>query len=125
MSPVLNSSKNARVASTTVRGMCLLISAALAVISCGDAGKTGSGPTNELLIVGYDREPDTMNRYATHILEDIESCVVEGLVTNDEKMQIVPVLAREIPTVENGGVVLRPRRRHGCHLEVARRGQVA
>jgi peptide/nickel transport system substrate-binding protein len=65
-------------------------------------------PSNDLLIVGYDREPDTMNRYATHILEDIESCVVEGLVTNDEKMNIVPVLATEVPTLANGGVKLRP-----------------
>ena len=71
-----------------------------------DAGR--AGPSNALLIVGYDREPDTMNRYATHILEDIQSCVVEGLVTSDEKMNIVPVLAAEIPTLENGGVVLRP-----------------
>jgi peptide/nickel transport system substrate-binding protein len=67
-----------------------------------------TGPSNELLIVGYDREPDTMNRYATHILEDIQSCVIEGLTTNDENMRIVPVLAREVPTLENGGVVLRP-----------------
>ena len=66
-----------------------------------------AAPSNALLIVGYDREPDTMNRYATHILEDIESCVVEGLVTSDEKMNIVPLLATEIPTQENGGVKLR------------------
>ena len=71
----------------------------------GNAGRTG--PSNDLLIVGYDREPDTMNRYATHILEDIESCVVEGLVTNDEKMNVVPVLATEVPTLANGGVTLR------------------
>jgi peptide/nickel transport system substrate-binding protein len=64
-------------------------------------------PTNDLLVVGYDREPDTMNRYSTHILEDIESCVVEGLVTNDEKMNVVPVLAAELPTLENGGVRMR------------------
>jgi peptide/nickel transport system substrate-binding protein len=70
----------------------------------------GGGRTvasNELLIVGYDREPDTMNRYSTHILEDIQSCVTEGLVTPDEKMNAVPVLASEIPTLENGGVKLR------------------
>ena len=58
---------------------------ALAVAACGKSSAR-SGPSNDLLIVGYDREPDTMNRYATHILEDIESCVVEGLVTNDEKI---------------------------------------
>jgi peptide/nickel transport system substrate-binding protein len=71
-----------------------------------DAGR--AGPSNQLLIVGYDREPDTMNRYATHILEDIQSCVVEGLVTSDERMNIIPVLAAEIPTLANGGVTLRP-----------------
>jgi peptide/nickel transport system substrate-binding protein len=60
------------------------------------------------LVVGYDREPDTLNRFSTHILEDIETCVVEGLVTTDEKMNIVPLLAASIPTLENGGVVLRP-----------------
>lgn len=81
---------------------------------CGKGGDTagssagaGGGASNDLLIVGYDREPDTMNRYATHILEDIESCIVEGLVVADEKMGVVPLLANEVPTTENGGVVLR------------------
>ncbi|MBI3504213.1 MAG: peptide ABC transporter substrate-binding protein [Proteobacteria bacterium] len=83
-----------------------LLAVALAAAACGK-GVSRAGPSNDLLIVGYDREPDTMNRYATHILEDIETCVVEGLVTNDEKMNIVPVLAKEIPTLANGGVVLR------------------
>ena len=74
---------------------------------CGRGDARRIGPSNDLLIVGYDREPDTMNRYATHILEDIESCVVEGLVVNDEHMNIVPLLAAAVPTLENGGVVLR------------------
>jgi peptide/nickel transport system substrate-binding protein len=74
----------------------------------GDATTTPAAarPTDRL-VVGYDREPDTLNRFSTHILEDIETCVVEGLVTTDEKMTIVPLLAASIPTVENGGVVLR------------------
>lgn len=76
----------------------------------GEPARVGnsSGPSNDLLTVGYDREPDTMNRYATHILEDIEACVVEGLVVNDEAMNIVPVLAADVPTIANGDVVLRP-----------------
>ncbi|MBC8087450.1 MAG: peptide ABC transporter substrate-binding protein [Phycisphaerae bacterium] len=86
----------------------LVLCATLGLTNCGKAEQSSTGATNDLLIVGYDREPDTMNRYATHILEDIQGSVIEGLVTNDEAMQIVPVLAREIPTVENGGVVLRP-----------------
>ena len=86
----------------------LSVAAALCASLAACSGEsTRRAPSNELLIVGYDREPDTMNRYATHILEDIESCVVEGLVTNDEEMKIIPVLAAEIPTTENGGVIVR------------------
>jgi len=80
------------------------------MVACGNSEQrpARTGASNDLLIVGYDREPDTMNRYATHILEDIQSCVVEGLVTSDEQMNVVPVLAAEIPTIQNGGVVMRP-----------------
>src|SRR5262249_15767317 len=65
------------------------------------------GPSNDLLIVGYDREPDTLNRFSTHILEDIQTCVIEGLTTTDEKMNVMPLLATNVQTVENGGVHLR------------------
>lgn len=75
--------------------------------SASSASPTGRGPSNDLLVIGYDREPDTMNRYATHILEDIESCVVEGLVVPDDSMRAIPVLAAEIPTLANGGVTRR------------------
>jgi peptide/nickel transport system substrate-binding protein len=66
-----------------------------------------TAPSNDLLIVGYDREPDTLNRFSTHILEDIQTCVVEGLTTTDERMRVVALLASEVPTLENGGVTLR------------------
>jgi peptide/nickel transport system substrate-binding protein len=102
-----------RVRAHAITGIRLVVCTAMFVAACGGGeraagGGSAGGPSNELLIIGYDREPDTMNRYATHILEDIESCVVEGLVTNDEQMRIVPVLAAEIPTLANKGVVLRP-----------------
>jgi peptide/nickel transport system substrate-binding protein len=64
-------------------------------------------PSNDLLIVGYDREPDTLNRFSTHILEDIQTCVVEGLTTTDERMTVVPLLATDVPTLQNNGVRLR------------------
>ena len=81
----------------------------LTVATCsGCAPKAGAvAPSNDLLIVGYDREPDTLNRFSTHILEDIQSCVIEGLTTTDERMEIVPLLATTVPTLENGGVRLR------------------
>jgi len=80
---------------------------ALAILLIAACARPANGPSNDLLVVGYDREPDTMNRYATHILEDIQTCVIEGLVTTDEKMNVVPVLAAEVPTLANGDVVMR------------------
>ena len=79
----------------------------LALIASCSGKSRRTGPSDALLVVGYDREPDTMNRYSTHILEDIQSCVIEGLVTADEKGNVVPVLAAELPTRENGEVTLR------------------
>jgi peptide/nickel transport system substrate-binding protein len=85
----------------------VVVACAFAATSCARKS-AGVPPSNDLLIVGYDREPDTLNRFSTHILEDIQTCVVEGLTTIDEQMRVVPLLAREVPTVENKGVVLRP-----------------
>jgi peptide/nickel transport system substrate-binding protein len=94
-----------------------VVVAAMLVAGCGGGATPGSAPAatgaatsakpTDRLTVGYDREPDTLNRFSTHILEDIETCVVEGLVTTNEKMEVVPLLAASVPTVENGGVVLR------------------
>lgn len=81
------------------------VACVLGMLACRAGG--APGPSNDLLIIGYDREPDVLNRFSTHILEDIESCIVEGLTTTDESMNIIPLLAREVPTLENGGVVLR------------------
>lgn len=80
----------------------------LAVALLAACGRTPAGPapSNDLLIVGYDREPDTLNRFSTHILEDIQTCVIEGLTITDEQMNIVPLLAAEVPTLDNGGVTL-------------------
>jgi peptide/nickel transport system substrate-binding protein len=79
----------------------------LAVAGCGRR-PAAAPPSNDLLIVGYDREPDTLNRFSTHILEDIQTCIVEGLTTTDEQMRVVALLAQDVPTQENGGVRLRP-----------------
>ena len=89
---------------------CPFIALLLIISVCGACARRSAGapPTNDLLIVGYDREPDTLNRFSTHILEDIQTCVVEGLTTTDEQMNVIPLLATEVPTIANGGVRLRP-----------------
>ncbi len=88
------------------RAAVAMLALAGASVACGRR-TAALPPSNDLLIIGYDREPDTLNRFSTHILEDIQTCVVEGLTTTDEQMRVVPLLAQEVPTLENGGVVLR------------------
>ncbi|HEY3383177.1 MAG TPA: peptide ABC transporter substrate-binding protein [Vicinamibacterales bacterium] len=91
------------------RGLRVGVASIAAVVAFGGCSpRPATGPSNSLLIIGYDREPDTLNRFSTHILEDIQTCVVEGLTTTDEKMNVVPVLATDVPSLENGGVRLRP-----------------
>jgi peptide/nickel transport system substrate-binding protein len=93
----------------TVRRLLSIVALVLtaAASACGGRRAAAIPPSNHLLIVGYDREPDTLNRFSTHILEDIQTCVVEGLTTTDEKMNVVPLLAERVPTIANGGVRLR------------------
>ena len=90
------------------RRLSTMVLVAIAFASACTRRTIAIPPSNDLLIVGYDREPDTLNRFSTHILEDIQTCVVEGLTTTDEHMNVVPLLAADVPTLENGGVRLRP-----------------
>jgi peptide/nickel transport system substrate-binding protein len=89
------------------RALAASLVLAACTIQCSANHSGGVQPSNELLIVGYDREPDTLNRFSTHILEDIQTCILEGLTTTNEKMEVVPLLAERVPTLENGDVVLR------------------
>jgi len=84
-----------------------IVTLAAAIALAGCTRRSAAPASNDLVIVGYDREPDTLNRFSTHILEDIQTCIVEGLTTTDEQMRVVPLLAQEVPTLENGGVILR------------------
>lgn len=58
------------------------------------------------LTVALTYEIDTMNVYSTGYLGDAQATVVEGLLAPDSKAQYVPVLATEVPTIENGGIVV-------------------
>ena len=88
------------------RTLCILVAGMLAA-ACGRGPAGGPAASNKLLVVGYDREPDTLNRFSTHILEDIQTCVIEGLTITDDHMSIQPLLAAEVPTLANSGVALR------------------
>ena len=58
------------------------------------------------LTVGLTYEIDTMNVYSTGYLGDAQAACVEGLLAPDKDAKYVPVLATEVPTIENGGIVI-------------------
>ena len=91
-------------------------STALIVLLAGCGGAEGAGGTaggpdpstdggRKILRVAYDREIDVLNPLTSQNLVDIQFSMMEGLVTTDEHNRYVPVLAKEIPTEENGLIV--------------------
>ena len=67
------------------------------------AGTPAEGGT---VVVGLSYEPDIMDVYSTHMMGDVTATFIEGLAYPDENMEWQPWLATEIPTVDNGGIVL-------------------
>jgi peptide/nickel transport system substrate-binding protein len=61
----------------------------------------------KVLRVGYTAEIDILNAFTSQNLTDIELTMVEGLIVSNDKNTYIPVLAKEIPTEENGGIVKR------------------
>ena len=58
------------------------------------------------LVVGLPYDVDTLNVYSTGFLGDVQAAVVEGLLVPDEHARYAPVLATEVPTLQNGGIRL-------------------
>ncbi len=58
----------------------------------------------KILRVAYDAEIDTLNAFTSQILIDIDITMDEGLIVSNDQNTYVPVLAKEIPTLENGGI---------------------
>ena len=56
--------------------------------------------------LALSQEPDTLNPYlaSTRAAGEVHIFVIEGLIGVDDKGEYYPVLAREVPTKENGGL---------------------
>lgn len=87
---------------TWTRRALLAGAGATALTGCG---RVRSGRASNTLVVGLTYDLDTLNVYSTGFLGDVEAAVVEGLLAPDEHARYVPVLATEVPTLENGGIV--------------------
>ena len=95
------SSRIRRAAAGTVIG--------LLAVGCGGtepgAAADSADGARKILRVAYNREIDVLNAFTSQMLIDIHLSMVEGLITTDENNTYVPVLAKQIPTEENGLVV--------------------
>lgn len=70
------------------------------------ASAAPAAPAGEKIMrVAYTAEIDTLNALTSQNLTDIEITMVEGLIMSNDENTYIPVLAKEIPTVENGGIV--------------------
>lgn len=86
-----------RFVSRTIWSLCLVIPLA------GMAAAQERGGT---LTVALNYDLDTLDPYASGFLTDVQATFLAGLVAPDHDAQYVPVLAQEVPTLENGGIVL-------------------
>lgn len=98
-----------------LRGLCLTGAAAAtaSLAGCGGEAASGSGSASAGepvqggdLVIALSYEPDTLNVYSTHLMGDVQAMVAEGLLVPGPDMEYVPVLAKEVPTVENGLIEL-------------------
>ena len=64
-----------------------------------------AGESRKILRVAYNREIDVLNAFTSQNLVDISFSMVEGLITTDENNTYIPVLAKRIPTEDNGLIV--------------------
>src|SRR5919199_1238212 len=75
----------------------------------GAASKVGSQARNQpagTITFSDWQFPDTLNPYQTTLAvsQEVLNGMFEGLFMYDQKARLVPQLAREIPTVKNGGI---------------------
>lgn len=64
-------------------------------------------PKGGIIRIGYGAEVDNLNAFTSQFLTDIELTMVEGLIVSNDKNEYIPVLAKQVPTVENGLVKTR------------------
>lgn len=81
--------------------------AASTLVFAGCTKETKLVDNGKTIVFHQQQEPDAMNAVVSDMVATTDALkpIQEGLVGVDDKLQVIPVLATEIPTVENGGVV--------------------
>ncbi len=78
----------------------------LCVIVATVFGLSFIGSAEDVITIGIYQEPETLNTYVgvQTVITYVHRPFAEYLIDVNEKGEYVPVLAKEVPTVENGGV---------------------
>ncbi len=84
----------------------LLSSAAIAVLSTGCSHTTTATRAHDELIVGEPQEPQSLNPLFLQgaMTELIGPTVFSSLVTADDRGELIPDLATQVPSLQNGGI---------------------
>ena len=92
-------------------GWVAVASTVLVVAGCGPSEGTGSDGSaqqegDKTLKILYWQAPSTLNPYLSGGTKDIDaaSLVLEPLAQYNERAEMLPLLAEEIPTLRNGGI---------------------
>lgn len=87
------------------RSACLIMLVIVASCGSGEPPENSTTPSlsgGNILRVAYERELDVLNAYTSQMLVDISFSMVEGLITTNDRNTYIPVLAKQIPSEENG-----------------------
>ncbi len=92
-----------------IRLAAAIAAATIAVAACAPSATTPpatAAPRGGTLTFAIYQEPETLNPfYATQTVSTVVSeTILEGLSLTDPDGDYVPVLAKEVPTIQNGGV---------------------
>ncbi|MEU5907902.1 ABC transporter substrate-binding protein [Micromonospora sp. NPDC047467] len=100
----------------SARVTAVVVAAALAVSGCSSSA-TPSGGTSAAgtFVVATAGEPDTLNPVLNYGV-DGGSLIFDGLVARDARNQLVPALARELPTVSTDGRTVTAKLRDGVRF---------
>ncbi|MFD6261623.1 ABC transporter substrate-binding protein [Micromonospora chalcea] len=96
-----------------IRVAATLAAALLAVAGCSSPTASPGGTGNAgTLVVATAGEPDTLNPVLNYGV-DGASLIFDGLVARDARNELVPALARELPTVSADGKTVTAKLREG------------
>ncbi len=99
-----------------VISLCLLLALAAACGKGERGGKEAGGAARAVeqgapvhggrLVIGMQQEPEILNDAVNSMVADVYVCnlIFSKFVKHNERMELVPDLIEEIPTVENGGI---------------------